>query len=144
MGTFGLLAIAAGFAPNGITLDALNGALGLCCAAAVPPAVGALGHIYSRPSRRKNLVFASFSAGNPIGFVLGCVCSGVATRISSWRASYWALAVVFLGFDAVAVFAVPRTNESVAGFTWETVNRFDCLGAFLTVAGFAMVSSSLS
>jgi hypothetical protein len=76
--------------------------------------------------------------------VLGSVCSGVATRISSWRASYWALAVVFLGFDVVAIFAVPKTNELVAGFSWETVNRFDCLGALLTVAGFAMVSSSLS
>jgi MFS family permease len=144
MGIFGLLAIGAGFARNGITLDVLNGALGLCGAASVPPAVGTLGHIYSRPSKRKNLVFACFSAGNPIGFVLGSVCSGIATKILSWRASYWALAIIFLSFTVVAFFSVPKTNELIAGFTWEMVNRFDCLGALLTVAGFAMVSSSLS
>jgi MFS family permease len=95
-------------------------------------------------SKRKNRVFACYSAGNPIGFVLGSVCSGIATRIGSWRASYWALAIIFLGFTVVAFYSVPATNEEGKKLTWETVNRFDCLGAVLTVAGFAMASSSLS
>lgn len=141
---FSLIAIGTGFVSDGVTLDFLNGLLGLCCAASVPPAVGALGHIYSIPSKRKNRVFACFSAGNPIGFVLGTVCSGIATKIFSWRASYWALAIVFLVFTIMAFVSVPTTNESHLSFTWETVNRFDCLGAVLAVAGFAMVSGSLS
>lgn len=66
---FAIFALAAGFSDDPITLDVMNGFLGLTSAAAVPPAIGALGATYATPSKRKNYVFACFSAGNPLGFV---------------------------------------------------------------------------
>ena len=68
---FSVFALAAGFAKTAISLDVLNGILGLMAAAAVPPAVGILGVCYEKPSRRKNAAFACFSAGNPMGMACG-------------------------------------------------------------------------
>src|SRR4051812_27383487 len=59
---FAVFALATGFSRDAITLDALNGVLGLVSAAAVPPAQGILGNIYEKPSKRKNYAFACFSA----------------------------------------------------------------------------------
>lgn len=64
-------------------LDIFGGLLGLWSAAAVPPAVGILGAAYVVPSKRKNYAFACFSAGNPIGFVMGCIFSGIAAKLFS-------------------------------------------------------------
>lgn len=69
--TFSLLI--AGFANNAIYMDVFSGIIGLFAAAVVPPAVGVLGATYEKPSKRKNLAFACFSAGNPLGFVGGMI-----------------------------------------------------------------------
>jgi MFS family permease len=53
--------------------------------AAVPPAIGKLGAVYEKPSRRKNRAFACFSAGNPLGFALGAFIAGVAMDVANWR-----------------------------------------------------------
>ena len=49
---------------------------GLAAAGAVPAALGILGANYG-PGKRKNKVFASFSAGNPIGAAFGLILGGV-------------------------------------------------------------------
>lgn len=51
---------------------------GLAAAGAIPSALGILGANYG-PGRRKNKVFASFSAGNPVGAALGLVIGGALT-----------------------------------------------------------------
>ena len=143
MGLYSLLSIATGFAPNALFLDAFNGLLGLCSAAAVPPAVGALGSIYKKPSTRKNYAFACFSAGNPLGYVFGTVFSGVFAQLFGWRASYWYLAIVYGAFTLLAIFTMPKDQQKIEKFGVDAIKRFDLLGAALVITGIALFTSSL-
>ncbi|KAF2168005.1 hypothetical protein M409DRAFT_53340 [Zasmidium cellare ATCC 36951] len=141
---FAVFCLAAGFVHDAITLDILNGVLGLFSASAVPPAVGLLGVIYEKPSKRKNAAFACFSAGNPLGFVFGTIFGGIATTLFGWRASFWLLAIIFLVFTIIAVFSVPKDFTAKEPFNWDTWKRFDLVGTVLTVAGIGMFSAALS
>lgn len=143
MAVFTLFALGAGFATNPLVMDTLNGFLGLCSAAAVPPAVGILGATYEKPSKRKNYAFACFSAGNPLGFAFGTVLSGVATKLFNWRASFWLLAIIYLIFTVTAIFTVPKDSEEPEQFGWGSLKRFDLFGTVCTIGGIAMFSSSL-
>lgn len=141
---FALFSLAAGFARTPISLDVLTGVMGLMSAAAVPPAQGMLGVIYDKPSKRKNAAFACFSAGNPLGFVLGMICSGIATQVFGWRASFWWLALVYVIFAVIAFFIVPNDTRDKTKLGWSVWKKFDILGVVLTVAGTGMFSAALT
>ncbi|EME48032.1 hypothetical protein DOTSEDRAFT_69834 [Dothistroma septosporum NZE10] len=141
---FSVFCLVAGFSQEAITIDVLNGVLGVFSASAVPPAVGLLGVIYEKPSSRKNAAFACFSAGNPLGFVFGTIFGGVATDLFGWRAAFWLLAIIFLAFTGIAVVTVPKDFTAKEPLTWETVKRFDVLGTALNIGGIGMFSAALS
>ena len=145
LASFAVCQLVLGFSKNAIFLDVFCGLAGLCCAAAVPPAIGKLGAVYEKPSRRKNWAFACFSAGNPVGFAIGGFLSGVATAVSSWRVAFWAMAVIFAVFTVIAWFTVPEDSEQdTSKFNLETLRSFDLLGAFLAVVGMAMFTAGLT
>lgn len=81
MGSFAVFVLLLGFARNPFWMDVVLGVLGVSCAMVVPPAGGILGQAYGRPSKRKNMAFAAFSAGNPTGFVFGSITCGIATML---------------------------------------------------------------
>lgn len=141
---FAVFSLVAGFAKGAISLDVLNGVMGLFAASAVPPAVGLLGIVYEKPSKRKNWAFACFSGGNPLGFVFGTIFSGVATDIFNWRASYYLLAIIFLFFSVLGWFTVPRDPTDKQPFNWETMKRFDIVGVVMTIGGIGIFSAALS
>ncbi|KAK2744156.1 hypothetical protein FQN57_004416 [Myotisia sp. PD_48] len=136
--------IAAGFAPNALFMDIFSGIIGLCSAAVVPPAVGALGAAYEKPSKRKNIAFSCFSAGNPLGFVGGTMISGVASNLYNWRAAFWALAGIYGLFTAMTIWTVPKDTHPREKFTWETLKKFDITGTLLIVSGLGLFSASLT
>jgi MFS family permease len=144
MGAFALSSLIAGFSSNAMYMDVFGGLLGLWSAAAVPPAVGILGAAYGPPSKRKNRAFACFSAGNPVGFVMGSIFSGVAAHLFNWRASFWLLAIIYLVFFVAALWTVPRTQPEVEKFTLGALKRFDMFGILLSMAGIALFCSSLT
>ena len=144
MAGFTVSLLIAGFATNAIYMDIFSGILGLFAAAVVPPAVGALGATYEKPSKRKNLAFACFSAGNPLGFVGGMIISGVASHFYNWRASFWAHAVVYAIFTVLTVWTVPADGFTRAPVSVEAFKKYDLLGTALVIVGFAFFSSSLS
>ncbi|KAF2121300.1 major facilitator superfamily domain-containing protein [Lophiotrema nucula] len=141
---FALFNLAAGFAKNGLTLDVLNGVMGIWSASAVPPAQGMLGVIYDKPSQRKNKVFGCFSAGNPLGFVCGIIFSGIATQIFNWRAGFWLIAIVYALVTVLAVFTVPNDTTAKARWNEETVKRLDLPGTSMTILGVGMFCAALS
>lgn len=134
----------AGFSTNAMYLDIFGGLLGLWSAAAVPPAVGILGAAYELPSQRKNRAFACFSAGNPVGFVMGSIFSGVAAHLFNWRASFYLLAIIYVVFFFGAIWIVPRTQTETEKFNLKTLKRFDLFGILLSMAGIALFCSSLT
>ncbi|EGP83893.1 major facilitator superfamily transporter [Zymoseptoria tritici IPO323] len=141
---FSIFCLAAGFSHDAMTMDVLNGVIGLFTASAVPPAVGILGVAYSKPSKRKNAAFACFSAGNPLGFAFGTIFGGVATQIVGWRGAFYLVALVFLIFTVVAFFCVPADFTAKEPLTFETLKKFDFLGTVLTIAGIGMFSAALT
>ncbi|KAF2475997.1 putative transporter [Lindgomyces ingoldianus] len=141
---FAVFSLSAGFSHNAITLDVLNGVLGLFCASTVPPAQGILGSIYEKPSKRKNYAFACFSAGNPLGFVFGSIFSGVATQLFGWRASFWLLAIIYFVVAIVACFIVPVDDSEKLPLSIQTMKKFDVVGATLTIGGIGLLSFGLS
>ncbi|KAM0713666.1 hypothetical protein Q7P37_010628 [Cladosporium fusiforme] len=141
---FAVFSLVAGFANDAITLDVYSGIMGLFSASAVPPAVGLLGIVYEKPSKRKNLAFACFSGGSPLGFVFGTIFSGVATNIFTWRASYYWLAIMFMFFSMGGWFTVPKDPTDKQPFNWTTLKRFDIIGVLMTICGIGMFSAALS
>jgi MFS family permease len=140
---FSVFCLGAGFSKSGLTLDIMNGVLGIFSASAVPPAQGMLGSIYEKPSKRKNRVFGCFSAGNPLGFVFGSILSGLATQLFNWRASYWLLAIVYLVVSVVAVFTVPNDQTKKVKLDRETVKKLDLGGTVMTILGIGMFCAAL-
>ncbi|CAI6334017.1 unnamed protein product [Periconia digitata] len=141
---FAVFCLGASFSRNGITLDIMNGVLGIFSASVVPPAQGILGTVYPKPSKRKNKAFGCFSAGNPLGFVFGCIFCGLATQLFNWRASYRLLAIVYLVVSLVAAFTVPSDRTEKVKFDGETVKRLDLVGTSMTIVGIGCFCASLS
>lgn len=145
MGIYTVLMLVTGFSQSAIMIEIILAVVGISCAAVVPPAIGKLGAIYERPSRRKNRAFACFSAGNPVGFVVGAFMGGVVTQISSWRTSFWAIAVLYGALTAVAWFVTPKDAEqSLGGFNRATLAQMDWLGAFLAIVGIALFTAAFT
>lgn len=140
---FAAFALGTGFSHNALTLIILNGVMGLMCALAVPPCQGILGSVYEKASRRKNLAFASFSAGNPLGFVFGTIFSGIATQLFGWRAPFWLLAIIYLVVAIMACFIVPVDDSEKLPLTAESFKQFDVVGAALTIGGIGLFSTAL-
>lgn len=84
----------------------------------------------------------ALGCGNPVGFVLGSISSGVATKYSSWRASFIVVAIFFFAMTAMAFWTVPTIPR--AGSLRVTVRQFDYLGTVLTVMGMAIFSGALT
>ncbi|KAL2818300.1 major facilitator superfamily-domain-containing protein [Aspergillus granulosus] len=162
-----LATLACGFAPDGPSLIIFTALMGLFSAAAITPAVGQLGAVYSEISRRRNRAFACFSAGNPLGFVVGTFIAGVVLEITKragvlgseegaggWRVCFWVFCVLTAGFGVLVAWTVPRdevvfppgpgtaTAGGVSG--WEILKRFDLVGAVLVTAGVSALSAGLT
>jgi MFS family permease len=144
MGLFSLFALVTGFSTGPIYIDVMGAMMGLCSAAAVPPAIGILGSVYKRPSKRKNMAFACFSAGNPLGFVVGVFISGVCYKVATWRTSFWVLAVLYAGFTVAAFWSVPADQGVRGKFNVETLKKFDYIGVLLASSGIALFTSALT
>ncbi len=149
MALLAVTATIAGLAQTPFWMDITCGLMGLCSAVVVPPAVGILGAAYKTPSRRKNLAFSAFSAGNPLGFVLGSLLSGVAARLISWRAAFFLVTILWVSLGVMAVWAVPNVEtfakyetlrDRLAGF----VRRFDSVGALLTLFSTSMFTAAIT
>ncbi|GAO15900.1 hypothetical protein UVI_02051210 [Ustilaginoidea virens] len=141
---FAILSLATGFSPNALTLDILNGLMGLTCASTIPAAQGMLGSIYDKPSKRKNYAFACFSSGNHLGFVFSSIFSGLATQFFGWAASFWLLAIIYLVVGIVACFTVPVDDSDKLPLTLEVLKQFDVVGALLTIGGLGLLIAAIS
>ncbi|KAI1630970.1 major facilitator superfamily domain-containing protein, partial [Biscogniauxia mediterranea] len=147
MGAFSAFSLLVAFAQNAFWLLVVCGVLGLASAMVVPPAIGILGAAYTAPSRRKNVAFSAFSAGNPLGFVFGTIICGIATQLSSWRASFVVLCVLWVLFTVHAFWAVPDVENFDRAPLRErlaALKHFDYVGTILTIFGTGMFTAGLT
>lgn len=104
---------------------------GLFTSGAIPGALGILGAAYP-PGRRKNRVFAAFSAGNPTGWAFGLVLGGLLTSYSSWRWGFRVIAIFAIIFTILSFVYIPPDPPRDLALRGETV---DWLGACLVTCG---------
>jgi len=140
---FAVLALGTGFSRDALTLDVLNGVMGLTSASIIPSAQGILGSIYDKPSKRKNYAFACFTSGNHLGFVFSSIFSGIATQFFRWPASFWLLAIIYLIVAIIACFTVPVDDSEKLPLSIESLKQFDILGAALTVGGIGLFAAGI-
>ncbi|KAI8679690.1 MFS domain-containing protein [Fusarium keratoplasticum] len=148
MGCFSGGCLIVAFAQNPFWMDILCGVLGLASAMVVPPAIGILGAAYNVPSQRKNWAFASFSAGNPLGFALGSIVCGIAARIFNWRAGFILLSIIWAVLGVASIWIVPSV-EAFEPTPFKTrmrtaLRQFDSVGTVLTVTGIGMFTAALT
>ncbi|KAM7183105.1 aminotriazole resistance protein [Rhypophila sp. PSN 637] len=141
---FSVFARATGFARDAVTINALNGVMGLTSASIIPSAQGILGSIYDRPSKRKNYAFACFSSGNHLGFAFSAVFSGIATHLFNWSASFWLLAIIYLVVALIACFVAPSDDSEKLPLNKTSLKQFDYMGVLLTVGGIGMFTAGIS
>ncbi|OTB08198.1 hypothetical protein M426DRAFT_317302 [Hypoxylon sp. CI-4A] len=147
MATFSAFALLVAFAQNPFWMLIVCGILGACSAMVVPPAIGILGAAYARPSKRKNAAFSAFSAGNPLGFVFGTIVCGIATQLSSWRAAFVVLCVIWAVLTVHALWAVPSVENFEGAPFRERLGKlkeFDYVGTILTIFGTGMFTAGLT
>jgi MFS family permease len=136
-----LVSLVISFAPNSMAVNVLCGFLGLGSAVIAPPSIGILISVYSE-GRRRNKAMGVLACGNPLGFVLGSISSGVATKYFSWRASFRVVSIFFFVMTIVSIWTVPMVRR--AGNTRTLIKQFDYLGTALTITGMAFISSALT
>jgi MFS family permease len=141
MAFLSLTSLATAFVPNPIAMNVLCGFLGLGTAVISPPAIGTLFATYPE-SRRRNKATGALGCGNPIGFVLGSVSSGIATKYYTWRASFVVIAIFFAIMTISSFWTMPSIPR--AGSPRSELRRFDYLGTVLTIVGMTLVSAALT
>ncbi|KUI68577.1 hypothetical protein VM1G_04181 [Cytospora mali] len=149
MGSFAVFVLLVGFSQNPFWMDIVMGVIGIACAMVVPPAGGILGAAYGKPSKRKNLAFSAYSAGNPTGFVFGSIACGIATRLFNWRAAFFFIAILWAVFFIHAFWAVPNveafdSSEPLKQRLSIFFKRFDTVGAILTLFGTGMFTAGIT
>ncbi|ESZ94062.1 hypothetical protein SBOR_5538 [Sclerotinia borealis F-4128] len=138
MSAFSLIAA---WSPGPIELIVVCGFLGLCTAAIAPPALGILFAAYPE-GRRRNMACGALGTGNPVGFILGSVSSGLAVKYYGWRASFVVMAIFFLLMVILAFWTVPVITR--IGNRSQAVRQFDYAGSLFIVLGVALVSAGLT
>lgn len=130
--------IIAGFSHSKYLFFVARGFQGLAAAGAIPASLGILGANYG-PGKRKNKVFAAFSAGNPVGAAFGLVLGGVFTSFVSWRWMMWIFGIFMVIVTITSVFMLPKDIKKPG-----RRERIDFLGAFLVTAGLILLCFGLT
>ncbi|KAH8884833.1 hypothetical protein GQ53DRAFT_661204 [Thozetella sp. PMI_491] len=149
MGSFAAFVLLVAFAQNPFWMDIVCGLVGISSAMVVPPAIGIMGAAYEQPSKRKNLAFSAFSAGNPLGFVFGSILSGVAAKLFNWRAAYILLAIIWAVLTVVAFWTIPKVETFEAGEPFGSrlkrfLKNFDSIGTILTIFGCGLLTAAVT
>lgn len=159
-----ILSLVMGFIKSHIPFDVVRGLQAIGGAAAPPAAVGIIGILYS-PSRRKNMVMATYAAGAPVGYIFGVIASGVCTQYLGWRAVLFFFAILYAVVGALVMYLVPSDKvlfemsnqivKAAGGTGFESVERdwrtclkmlrsLDYVGAGMSIGGLTCFVFALS
>ncbi|KAK4226760.1 major facilitator superfamily domain-containing protein [Podospora fimiseda] len=150
MGSFSAFSLLVSFAQNPYWINIVCGVVGLSAAMVVPPAIGIMGAAYGKPSKRKNLAFSAFGAGNPLGFVFGTLLSGIVTQAAGdWRWTYKLICMIWALFTIIGFWTVPKVEAYPESMRLKErgkrfAKKFDSVGTVLTVFGTGILSAGIT
>ncbi|KUJ13896.1 putative aminotriazole resistance protein [Mollisia scopiformis] len=135
---FALWSLLAGlsvYSRSAIFFDICRAMQGIGPAILVPASLAILGSVY-RDGHRKNLAFALYAAGAPVGFTVGGVFAALLAQLAEWSWSYYSTAIVCAGLAGLASFAIPPICDKETTIpSSEGKNQFDYWGAFTGISG---------
>ncbi|KXH33588.1 hypothetical protein CSIM01_11753 [Colletotrichum simmondsii] len=99
--------LAVSLSRTGGELIAFRTVQGVAMSFCMPPAVSIITSSFPA-GRTRNVAFAVFGGGNPVGFAMGLVLGGVFVQVASWRAGYWMSTSVNAASMILAFFCLPR------------------------------------
>ncbi|GAB7358721.1 hypothetical protein MBLNU230_g3950t1 [Neophaeotheca triangularis] len=101
-----LVTLVCPFIPNEIGFDLFRGLQGLGAAANVPCAIGLISTCFKN-GKAKNVAFATYSAGAPLGGVFGNIMGGLLSQYARWEAIFWVLASISFIIAVAGQFVIP-------------------------------------
>ncbi|KAK7427034.1 hypothetical protein QQZ08_006461 [Neonectria magnoliae] len=118
--------LAVGLARDAAQLIVFRALQGVAMSLCMPSAVSLITTTF--PSGRlRNVAFAVFGGGSPLGFAIGLVLGGVFVQLSGWRTAFYMAAGINAVTVVLAWFTLPRTTP-VANMRHHFVHGFDWVG----------------
>lgn len=144
------------FSPNEIAFDIFRGLQGLGGAANVPTSIGIIRQTFKGGSAEMLVALSIFSAGFPMGSVIGNILGGLIGEYASWkwyvldfhplrisnfantlaykkpRRVFWVLSILAATVTITSIFIVPHDPPRPSTASKQSI---DYLGAFLVTSG---------
>ncbi|KUI64247.1 hypothetical protein VM1G_11022 [Cytospora mali] len=121
--------IAVSLSQTGSQLIIFRNLQGIAMAFCMPSAVSTITTTF--PSgKSRNLAFAVFGGGNPLGFAFGLVLGGVLVEVSSWHTAYYMAAAMCSVASLLAYFNLPKPVRPVVNseIRHRLIHEFDWVG----------------
>ena len=126
--------LACGLAKTGTQLIIFRGMQGIAVSFCLPTAVSILTEAFPN-GRRRNTGFALLGAGQPLGFSLGLVFSGIFVDSIGWRSGYYVCAALFFLVLGAGFWGLPKDSKNRGVFAWRRLfAEIDWLGAVVSSA----------
>ncbi|KAI1259161.1 MFS transporter [Xylariaceae sp. FL1019] len=111
---------------------------GIAMSFCLPTAVSTITATF--PSGRpRNIAFAVFGGGSPIGFATGLVLGGLLVQISSWRTAYYLVTALCAATFVLGWFTIPK-SKPVPNVRHRLVHEFDWVGVLTAIISLALLS----
>lgn len=131
------------FIPNEIAFDLFRGMQGLGAAANVPTAIGILGTTFP-PGKAKNYAFSTYSAGAPMGSILGNLLGGLVASYAHWTWVFWILAIMAALVTVAGYFVIPPPPTTLHAQGVKVGATVDWIGAVLITVGSMLLLFALT
>jgi MFS family permease len=139
-----MFTLACGLSRTSGELILFRGLAGIATSVCLPSAVAIITNTFSTGQRR-NVAFASMGSGQPIGFAIGLAMGGVFADSIGWRWGFYIAALLNTIILAVAVWGLPKNEESHGAVTWNRLfTDIDWVGATISSMSLALLSYVLA
>jgi MFS family permease len=137
---FATFTLACSLARTGIELIAFRALQGVAMSFCMPTSVGVI--TSSFPSgRKRNIAFATFGGGSPLGFALGLVMGGVFVQTVGWRVGYYLSCGISVMAFVAAWFTIPKSAEGMSSNKRKRLAKeVDWVGVGISSACLALLS----
>ncbi|KAI1772548.1 major facilitator superfamily domain-containing protein [Hypoxylon cercidicola] len=130
--------LAVSLAQTGNQLIIFRALQGISMSFCMPAAVSTI--TTSFPSgKTRNIGFAVFGGGSPLGFAVGLVLGGVLVQVSDWRTAYYLATGISGATFILAWFTMPKTT-AVPNVRHRLVHEFDWVGVASASISLALLS----
>lgn len=136
--------LGSGLSQTATQLIVFRGGQGVAVSMCLPTAMSLLSAYLPR-GKRRNIGFAFFSAGQPLGYSIGLLLGGFFVDSIGWRYGWYLSACVAFAVLTIGILGLPKRPDGVgSGRLRRILFGIDWVGAVLASASLAMFSYVLA